>query len=276
MGPPAAEGYADEVTVLVGTSGWQYRHWRYTYFRKGTPQNRWFEQVMRDFRTVELNVTFYRLPRTEVFAGWYARSPDDAVITVKASRYLTHIKRLKDPKPSVDMLLERIRPLGHKLGPILVQLPPDLQVDVAALDDTLRAFPSGLRIAVEPRHESWWTDDVRRCLTVHNAALCWADRHGPITPLWRTADWGYLRFHEGKYDPWPFYTDGELAWWTDRILDTYPDDEDMYVYFNNDPGTAAIDNAITFAGQLRARGREVTRVPSERPDLAAAGATAPA
>jgi len=259
------------VTVFVGTSGWQYRHWRYTYFRKGTPQNRWFEQVMRDFRTVELNVTFYRLPRSEVFAGWYARSPDDAVITVKASRYLTHIKRLKDPKPSVDMLLERIKPLGHKLGPILVQLPPDLQVDVAALDETLRAFPAGLRIAVEPRHQSWWTDDLRRCLSDHGAALCWADRHGAITPLWRTADWGYLRFHEGDAEPWPFYTDKELDDWARIVTETFPSDsEDVYVYFNNDPGTAAIDNAITFAHDVAARGRTVTRVPSERPDLAAA------
>jgi uncharacterized protein YecE (DUF72 family) len=185
------------VTVLIGTSGWQYRHWRYSYFRKGTPQNRWFEQVMRDFQTVELNVTFYRLPRTEVFAGWYARSPADAVITVKASRYLTHVKRLRDPQPSVDMLLERIAPLREKLGPILIQLPPDLVVDVDALDATLGAFPRGHRLAVEPRHASWWTDDVRRCLERHGAALCWADRKGAITPLWRTTDWGYLRFHEG-------------------------------------------------------------------------------
>lgn len=88
--------------------------------------------------------------------------------------------------------------------------------------------------------------------------------------MWRTADWGYLRFHEGKHDPWPFYTDDELTWWVDQITETYPHDEDVYVYFNNDPGTAAIDNAITFAAQLRERGREVTRVPAERPDLAAA------
>jgi len=258
------------VTVLIGTSGWQYRHWRYSYFRKGTPQNRWFEQVMRDFQTVELNVTFYRLPRTEVFAGWHARSPDDAIITVKASRYLTHIKRLRDPQPSVDMLLERIAPLGEKLGPILIQLPPDLVVDVDALDATLAAFPRGHRLAVEPRHESWWTDDVRRCLERHGAALCWADRHGPITPLWRTADWGYLRFHEGKHDPWPFYTDDELAAWAATLDQTFPaDTEDVYVYFNNDPGAAAIDNAITFAHLVTGRGRACSRVPTERPDLAA-------
>ncbi|HET7529986.1 MAG TPA: DUF72 domain-containing protein [Mycobacteriales bacterium] len=258
------------MTVLVGTSGWQYRHWRYRYFKRGTPQNRWFEQVMRDFRTVELNVTFYRLPRAEVFAGWYARSPADAVITVKASRYLTHVKRLKDPQPSVDMLIERIRPLKEKLGPILIQLPPDLPVDVDALDATLRAFPAGLRLAVEPRHESWWTDAVRRCLEQHNAALCWADRAGPITPLWRTADWGYLRFHEGRKEPWPFYTGDELESWVDTVCDVFPDDaSDVHVYFNNDPGAAALEDAITFAHRLGARGRSVSRVPAERPDLAA-------
>ena len=258
------------MTVLVGTSGWQYRHWRYRYFKRGTPQNRWFEQVMRDFQTVELNVTFYRLPRMEVFAGWYDRSPADAVITVKASRYLTHIKRLKDPQPSVDMLLDRIRPLRQKLGPILIQLPPDLQVDVANLDATLSAFPRDFRLAVEPRHESWWTDDVRQCLEKHNAALCWADRKGAITPLWRTADWGYLRFHEGRDETkgWPFYRDDELQWWADTICEVLPDDaSDIYVYFNNDPGGAALEDAITFAQQLEARGRTVSRVPAERPDL---------
>lgn len=258
------------MTVLIGTSGWQYRHWRPGYFRPGTPQNRWFEQVMRDFRTVELNVTFYRLPRIEVFAGWYARSPADAVITVKASRYLTHIKRLRDPQPSVDMLMERVRPLGAKLGPVLVQLPPDMAVDVDALDATLRAFPTSVRVAVEPRHPSWWTDDVRRVLERHGAALCWADRKGAITPLWRTADWGYLRFHEGTADPWPFYRPGELDAWATTVVETFPDDAaDVFVYFNNDPGAAALDDAITFAGQVAGRGRAVSRVPATRPDLSA-------
>jgi uncharacterized protein YecE (DUF72 family) len=254
------------VTVLVGTSGWQYRDWRYRYYPRGLPQTRWFEKVMHDFRTVELNVTFYRLPKLEVFAGWHERSPADAVITVKASRYLTHIKRLRDPQPSVAMLLDRVAPLRDKLGPVLVQLPPDLTVDVDALDETLRAFPRSVRVAVEPRHESWWTDDVRRCLEAHNAALCWADRRGAITPLWRTADWGYLRFHEGRDDPWPFYTDDELSAWARTIADTFPaGSEDVYVYFNNDPGCAAVDNAITFASAVTASGLAVTRVPADRP-----------
>jgi uncharacterized protein YecE (DUF72 family) len=256
------------VTVLIGTSGWQYRDWRYRYYAKGVAQNRWFEQVMHDFRTVELNVTFYRLPREEVFAGWYDRSPADAIITVKASRYLTHIKRLRDPQPSVEMLMNRAAPLREKLGPVLIQLPPDLRADPTALDVTLAAFPDGVRLAVEPRHESWWTDDLRRVLEAHNAALCWADRKGAITPLWRTADWGYLRFHEGKHEPWPFYTDRELKRWAATVTEVFPDDqEDFFAYFNNDPGCAAVDNAITFAEQVASRGRAVSRVPANRPDL---------
>ncbi|MDQ1696257.1 MAG: hypothetical protein QOJ03_1610 [Frankiaceae bacterium] len=256
------------MTVLIGTSGWQYKDWRYRYYAKGVAQNRWFEQVMRDFRTVELNVTFYRLPKGEVFAGWYARSPADAIITVKASRYLTHVKRLRDPRRSVDMLMERVTPLREKLGPILIQLPPDLRVDVSALDETLRAFPRGVRLAVEPRHDSWWSPDVRSVLEAHNAALCWADRAGAITPLWRTADWGYLRLHEGKHEPWPFYTARELGAWAKTVSEVFPDDaSDVFVYFNNDPGCAAVDNAITFAEKVGARGRAVSRVPATRPDL---------
>jgi uncharacterized protein YecE (DUF72 family) len=256
------------VTVLIGTSGWQYKDWRHRYYAKGVPQNRWFEQIMRDFRTVELNVTFYRLPKAEVFAGWHDRSPADAIISVKASRYLTHVKRLRDPQPSVDMLMDRIGPLREKLGPILVQLPPDLPADVDALDATLSAFPPNTRIAVEPRHASWWTDAVRRCLTRHNAALCWADRSGPITPSWRTADWGYLRFHEGAAEPWPFYSPDELDAWVRTIIDVFPDDRtDVFAYFNNDPGCAAVDNAITFAERVEAHGRTHSRVPAERPNL---------
>ncbi len=252
--------------VLIGTSGWQYAHWRGAYY-SGVAQKRWFEKVLTDFRTVELNVTFYRLPRRDVFAGWYTRSPADAVITVKASRYLTHVKRLRDPQPSVQMLMDRVAALADKLGPVLVQLPPDLPAAPAALDETLAAFPPHVRVAVEPRHESWWTDEVRAVLERRGAALAWADRKGPITPLWRTAGWGYLRLHEGRAPTWPFYERWELTEWADRVAQTYDDGEDVYAYFNNDPGCAAVSDAITFAEELRQRGRTVTRVPAVRPVL---------
>src|SRR4051794_30759465 len=121
------------MTVLIGTSGWMYDHWRGIYYPPRLAKARWYEHALGDFRTLELNVSFYRLPKREVFAGWAARATPDAVITVKASRYLTHIKRLKDPKPSVDMLMERASALGTHLGPVLLQLPPTMDVDVAAL-----------------------------------------------------------------------------------------------------------------------------------------------
>lgn len=251
--------------ALIGTSGWQYADWRGPFYR-GVPARRWFEHVLASFATVELNVTFYRLPKREVFAGWHARSPSDAVIAVKASRYLTHVKRLRDPTPSVALLMERIEALSGKLGPVLVQLPPDLRADPAALAETLDAFPTGTRLAVEPRHESWWTDDVHAVLAERNAACVWADRKTrPVGPLWRTADWGYLRLHEGATRVWPFYGRRSLATWAGRIAAAYDDDDDCFVYFNNDPNCAAVDNAITFAAELRRLGRTATRVPAERP-----------
>ena len=123
-------------------------------------------------------------------------------MTVKASRYLTHVRRLRDPAEPVKRLLDAAAGLGGRLGPVLLQLPPDLRADPDLLRGCLRQFPATVRVAVEPRHESWWTDEVREVLAAANAALCWADRGGSaVTPLWRTADWGYLRFHEGDGDP---------------------------------------------------------------------------
>jgi uncharacterized protein YecE (DUF72 family) len=255
------------MAVLIGTSGWQYASWKQPYYR-GVPQRRWFEHVLADFRTVELNVSFYRLPKLEVFAGWRRRAPADAVITVKASRHLTHVKRLRDPAGSVALLMQRASALGEKLGPVLVQLPPDLTVDPDALAATLDAFPTGTRLAVEPRHESWWIDDVRQLLAARGAALVWADRKGrPIAPQWRTADWGYLRLHEGTAEPLPSYDRDTLAGWATRVTETYGEDEDVFVYFNNDGGCAAVDNAITYAEELDRLGRTRTRVPCVRPDV---------
>ncbi len=254
-------GHKAGVGFLVGTSGWQYADWREPFYA-GVAQRRWFEHVLTAFRTVELNVSFYRLPKAEVFAGWRERSPADAIVTVKASRYLTHVKRLRDPGPSVQMLMERAGRLGPKLGPILVQLPPDLPVDTEGLAATLGAFPPGVRVAVEPRHDSWWCDEVRDVLVRHGAALVWADRkQRPLTPLWRTADWGYLRLHEGCADPWPFYRQPALDGWVERLAGTWPDTADVFVYFNNDPGCAAVHDAVHFAAAARDAGRSVSRVP---------------
>lgn len=243
------------MTVRVGTSGWAYADWRERYFA-GVPQRRWFEKVVGDFGTVELNVSFYRLPAETVFAGWRQRAPADAVIAVKASRYLTHVRRLRDPVEPVTRLMGRARLLGPALGPVLVQLPPDFAVDLDGLEATLRAFPAGTRVAVEPRHPSWWTDDVRRVLERHDAALVWADRKEVLTPLWRTASWVYLRFHEGRADPWPRYRPQDITEWAGRVGDLVGSDP-AFAYFNNDPGGAAIVDALAFIDAVRAAGVEV-------------------
>jgi uncharacterized protein YecE (DUF72 family) len=232
----------------IGTSGWQYADWKGELYPANVPQRLWLEEYAKHFDTLELNNAFYRLPSRDTFQGWRDRLPADFVMSVKASRYLTHIKRLRDPAEPVSRLMSAACGLTDRLGPILLQLPPTLRCDPPLLARTLDRFPSGIRVAVEPRHPTWWTDAARAVLSDHNAALCWADRKGrPVTPIWRTADWGYLRLHEGRALPWPMYGRAALRAWVRRLSDAYSE-ADVFVYFNNDPGGAAVRNA----GQLRA------------------------
>jgi len=263
-------GQITAMPMMIGTSGWQYRDWRGLLYPQGVPQRRWLEYYAERYLTVENNNSFYRLPSRETFESWRERTPDDFVMAVKASRYLTHVRRLRDPAEPVARLLGAAAGLGRKLGPVLLQLPPTLKADVSALDGCLKEFRTAaaalgqqrLRVAVEPRHETWWTSDTRQVLTSHDAALCWADRRGrPITPLWRTATWGYLRFHEGTARPSPRYGPQALRSWVTRLTQTWPDEGDVFVYFNNDHGGAAVVNSAQFADLAQRAGRSVTRTP---------------
>ncbi|MER5752050.1 DUF72 domain-containing protein [Streptomyces sp. NPDC002088] len=250
------------MTLFVGTSGWQYRDWRDVLYPADVPLRLWLEEYTTHFATVEINNAFYRLPSRETFESWRDRVPADFVVAVKASRYLTHIKRLRDPEEPVDRLMTHAAGLGDRLGPVLLQLPPNLRADPGLLDRCLACFPKGTRIAVEPRHDSWWTPEVREVLESRGAALCWADAGSrPVTPLWRTTDWGYVRFHQGRARPWPRYGRQALSTWAQRIADTWSDDRDVYAYFNNDPGGAAVEDAGVFARAARATGLTPTRTP---------------
>ncbi|WP_051807597.1 DUF72 domain-containing protein [Actinoplanes subtropicus] len=246
---------------MVGTSGWQYRDWRGGLYPEKLPQRLWLERYAENFATVEVNNAFYRLPEKSTFEQWRARTPDDFVVAVKMSRYLTHVKRLEDPAEPVARFLDRAAGLTDKLGPVLLQLPPTLKGDPAALEQTLAQFPRHVEVAVEPRHPTWFTDETRAVLEKHGAALCWADRKGrPLNPLWQTAGFGYIRMHEGRAAPWPRYGRAALRTWLDRAGQF----DRTYVFFNNDPGGAAVADATALAAMARRRGVEVSRHPAVR------------
>ncbi|MCU1456157.1 MAG: hypothetical protein JWL73_249 [Actinomycetia bacterium] len=237
------------MALLVGTSGWQYRDWRGAFYPRDLPQREWLAHYAAAFPTVELNNSFYRLPERKNFERWAASTPSDFRFAVKASRYLTHIKRLQDPQEPVQRMLDHARGLGRKLDVVLLQLPPTLQCDMQRLEATLASFPGGadrVRVALEVRHPSWCVDPVYDLLRRTGTALCLTDRRNRVSPLVRTADWCYVRLHEGTASPGPSYGRAALRHWAGRIHDLYGSDPDGYVYFNNDPTGAAIRNARTF------------------------------
>jgi uncharacterized protein YecE (DUF72 family) len=231
------------MAILVGTSGFDYKDWRgpfYPRFIKPTDRLAFYAE---HFGTVELNVTFYRMPAASAFRGWRDAVPDGFVFAVKASRYLTHIKRLVDPKGSVEYLMERASILGDRLGPILLQLPPSLEVDVDRLERTLEAFGPSVRVAVEPRHRSWFVPELCDVLRRHDAAFVMADRRSrPITPLWFPVGWTYLRLHEGRAAPRPCYGRTALRSWVDRLAGV----DDGYGFVSNDHRACAGRDADRF------------------------------
>jgi uncharacterized protein YecE (DUF72 family) len=255
-------GKSLEVRIYLGTSGWQYRDWKGTFYPPKLKQTEWLEHYSERFQTVEVNNTFYRLPERKTFEQWAERTPEDFVFVVKASRYLSHIKRLQEPAEPVQRLMERAAGLGKKLGPVLVQLPPNLKKDIDSLDETLGVFGDSVKVALEFRHETWFDGETKDVLAKHGAAFCLADRGSRvITPLWRTAPWIYLRFHEGRASPRPCYGRGALESWVDRLASVAQEGDDIYVYFNNDTRGCAIRDSIQFASLASAKGFTVTRVP---------------
>jgi uncharacterized protein YecE (DUF72 family) len=232
----------------VGTSGWQYRDWRGEIYPRDQPPRRWLSLYAEMFDTVELNSSFYRLPTRAQFEAWAAATPDGFQFAVKASRYLTHLRRLRDPKEPVERLLGAANGLGTKLGPVLVQLPPTLRVDCEALDETLTAFGNRARVAVEFRDESWDCDEVDAVLVAHGSTRVVADHRSAISGH-PTSDWTYVRLHHGRAIPTSSYGKQALRTWASRINNFPPD---AYVYFNNDAHGCAAHNALTLRNLLYA------------------------
>jgi uncharacterized protein YecE (DUF72 family) len=237
--------------VRIGCSGWSYDHWRGLVYPQGLPQRRWLEHYATLFDTVELNATFYRLPRRATVDGWVERSPPGFVFAVKASRYLTHVRRLRDLDRGVDRFYACIEPLlpTPKLGPALWQLPETFHRDDERLAATLESVPRG-RHCFEFRHASWFVPEVFELLRRHGAALVIGDHpERPFQAHKLTADWTYIRFHHGSRGRRGNYSDAELDEWAERIA-AWRARADVYAYFNNDWEGFAVRNGLALHERL--------------------------
>jgi uncharacterized protein YecE (DUF72 family) len=230
--------------VRIGCSGWNYEHWRNgVFYPPRCPARLWLEFYARHFDTVEVNATFYRLPRRDAVARWVEQTPTGFLFAVKASRYLTHLKRLTDLGQGLRRFYERIEPLveSPKLGPVLWQLPGNFHRDDERLAEALAGLPSG-RHCFEFRHESWFVDEVYDVLRRHGVALVIGDT--PTRPFQAhelTADWTFIRFHHGTRGRHSNYSERELEEWAERI-ERWAREVDVYAYFNNDWNGYAVRN----------------------------------
>lgn len=221
--------------AYVGTSGYQYDHWQGMLYPDDAPRDDWFGIYADTFDTVEINNTFYNLPDAGTFDQWRERAPNGFIYALKFSRFGTHMKKLSDPEQPIEAFVENARRLGDHLGPILVQLPPNWNVNADRLHAFLEVTPDDLRWAVELRDESWLCDEVYAVLREHNAALCLHDMIDDH-PRQVTASWVYRRYHgmRGGDKYAGTYPHQQLSADAQRLREHIDDGQDVYVYFNND------------------------------------------
>ena len=236
------------VKYFIGTSGYVYPHWKESFYPPEIPQRLWLQYYADRFNTVELNSTFYRQPSEKAVTNWRDSSPENFVFAVKASRFITHIKRLKDAEDSItrmDVIAEKFE---NKLGPVLFQLPPNFKRDDDRLEGFLKLLSSEYDHAIEFRNDSWHDYDVYKILRRYNVGFCIFDMPELTTPITTTADFAYVRFHGKKALYGSFYSDTELSRWADDIKTLNV--KRLYAYFNNDVGAYAIINASTLKKML--------------------------
>jgi uncharacterized protein YecE (DUF72 family) len=248
----------------IGCSGWNYKHWRGNFYAPELPVREWFTHYSRTFDTVEINNTFYMLPESSTFESWRERAPDDFLYAIKASRFITHLKRLRDPEEAVTRLFERACQLQAHLGPVLYQLPASFHRDLTRLDDFLAVLPRTLgeingtprdhpiRHVFEFRHPSWYVSDTQAVLHAHGAVMCLHDKQGSaiFEPL--DTPYLYVRFHGpgGRY--FGRYDMQHLQTWAARLAEPWHAGRDVFAYFNNDPEGMAVINAQEFRALLNA------------------------
>jgi uncharacterized protein YecE (DUF72 family) len=230
------------MTVRVGTSGWMYLHWHGIFYPTELRQGDWFGYYAREFDTVEINNSFYRLPSAATFDTWRKQAPPGFLYAVKASRFLTHMKKLKDPEEPIRRFFERASRLGNMLGPVLYQLPPRWQVNLPRFEHFLAVLPQGYAHVVEFRDASWLLEDTFQLMERYHVAHCIHDMQPLHIPIRITASPIYIRFH-GDPTRGGDYQRATLETWARHIDDWRSQTLDVFVYFNNDIGGYALENA---------------------------------
>jgi uncharacterized protein YecE (DUF72 family) len=231
--------------IHIGTSGWNYKHWMGTFYPKTIKQSDQFTYYKNIFDTVELNNSFYHLPPIETFKGWNKKSPAQFLFSVKASRYITHMKKLHETDDALDLFLKNAEGLGKKLGPILFQLPPGWKVNIERLETFLQSLPKKHRYVFEFRNDTWYIDEVYTRLRENNCAFCLYELNGHQSPQIITADFVYIRLHGPGAKYQGSYPKATLKKWADIILDWQNKGIDTYLYFDNDQAGYAAFNAQT-------------------------------
>jgi uncharacterized protein YecE (DUF72 family) len=229
--------------IRIGTSGWYYDHWSGRFYPADLPKSKWFEYYAQYFDTVEINNTFYHLPKEQTLQRWHTIAPKNFLYAVKANRYITHIKKLKDAAGPLERFLDIAGLLKSRLGPILYQLPPSLQKDLDLLEDFIKLLPKRKTAVFEFRHESWYSDDTYNLLDKTGVGFCIHDMPGKESPRIVTGGVIYVRFHgtTGRYSG--SYSKSQLQDWANWLKEQSKNVRSIYVYFNNDVQAHAIKNA---------------------------------
>ncbi len=235
----------------IGTSGWSYKHWKDKFYPEDIKQKDWLNYYTKKFDTVELNGSFYHLPKKETFRNWKEVTPDNFIFSVKASRFITHNKKLKDPKEPVRNFYESANRLGKKIGITLFQLPPNLNYNHDKLKHFVKILPKTKRYTIEFRNQTWWNDDAFSILKKNNIAFCIFELGDVQSPKMITADFVYIRLHgpDGKYKG--NYNKVLLSKWKKDIQKWNKEGKDVYCYFDNDEKAYAPNNALKLISMLK-------------------------
>jgi len=236
-------GERNEKSIFIGTSGWNYPHWRGIFYPEKLKQSEWFSHYAKKFKTVEINNTFYQLPEEKTFIKWREQAPPGFIYAVKANRFLTHVKRLNDPEEPLRNFLGRVRLLDEHLGPILYQLPPRWKINLERLDGFLKFLPQDLLHVFEFRDSSWYRDDTYRMLEFYNVSFCVHEMPGSVSPRLAIGPAAYVRFHGATGIYCGKYSLRELKKWAEWIQEQVKVGRKAFAYFNNDAEAQAPKDA---------------------------------